>query len=138
MFFSFKDVNLKTLAEFYGTLLIPLYYFFNLYIIFKFKETIEFPLWLVLVGLVFTYVGMFLWVISYLQLGRAFGVLPNKQKRVTKGLYGTLKHPMYLAIILTFSGLSLAIKSSVGFYLTSFVTFPILVLRACLEDIRLK
>src|SRR5680860_1799570 len=123
-----KNLNLKLILSFYITFLIPFIYFANIALAYFFPRTISLSVSLSLLGLIFAIIGLILWIISFLNLGRSFGVLPQKQKRVTKGLYKHFKHPMYLGIFLTFLGLSLANASKPGL---------IFLIRTNLEDKKL-
>ncbi len=126
-------MKLKYILEFYGTVGIPLLYFFVLYTA-SHGGTIAVPLLFQLFGLLICGVGIFFWLLSYLQLGHSFGVLPTKKKRVTTGLYGRYKHPMYIGITMTFFGLSLANQSLAGILSTLIILLPILIIRARLEE----
>lgn len=133
-FFSYNQtMKLRYLLEFYATIGIPLLYLFILAMV-SYGGTIETPLAFQTFGIVATFMGLFFWIISYLQLGRGFGVLPRRQKRVTQGLYSRYKHPMYIGITLTFFGLSLANQSFWGIISTIFLLLPILLLRAKIEE----
>ncbi|MEI6690267.1 MAG: methyltransferase [bacterium] len=130
-------MKLKYILEFYGTIAIPLLYFGVLYTVWL-GGTIAVPLVFQLFGLALCGTGVIFWIISYLQLGHSFGVLPVTRKRVTHGLYGRYKHPMYLGITLTFFGLALANQSLAGILSTLAVLVPVLILRAKLEEKKLQ
>jgi protein-S-isoprenylcysteine O-methyltransferase Ste14 len=130
-------VKPKYILEFYVTVGIPLLYFFVLYMS-SLGGTIAVPLVFRLFGLVIGILGLIFWLISYLQLGHSFGVLPGSKKRVVTGLYARYKHPMYIGITLTFLGLSLANESVSGLIATTLLLVPVLVLRAKLEERQLS
>lgn len=88
--------------------------------------------------LVMAVIGLILWLWSYWSLRRAFGVLPGKKKRVTSGPYGIIKHPMYVAIFLTFNGLALAALSWPGFVVNLIVLTPVNVVRGRKEEEELE
>ena len=120
------------MIEFAGVVLVPAVYLFNLYLIAY--QTSEVSLPTMIVGLVVACVGIGFWIISYVQLGRGFGVLPTKQKRVRTGIYRRFKHPMYLGIMLCFVGLSVAMGSWTGFWFTIGGLLPLLIIRAYWEE----
>jgi len=112
-------------------------YLYNIYLAYTFPKTLYIS-WLVqLLGFFLAIAGLVFWVVSYINLGWSFGVLPQKQKRVTKGLYRYFKHPMYMGIFLTFLGLSLANMSFIGLLFTVLVISPILLTRAYFEQKKL-
>lgn len=121
-----------------GTVLIPLLYFYNLAAIYFFPRSIVLPLPLVLLGLLMALCGVMLWFVSYINLGSSFGVLPQKQAKVRRGLYSITKHPMYMGIWLTFWGLSLSYRSLLGILFTLLIMTPLLIVRAKLEERKLQ
>lgn len=123
----------KRILEFYGTIGVPLLYLLGLYLI-VYGAKMVIPLELQVGGLVAGIVGIIVWVVSYVNLGASFGVLPRKQVRVTRGIYKYIKHPMYKGIMLTFFGLSLANSSYTGAWYCLLVLFPLLFVRARIED----
>jgi hypothetical protein len=60
------------------------------------------------------------------------------QKRVTRGIYGYIKHPMYKGIMLAFLGLSFASRSLSGAWYSILVLCPLLFIRAQLEERKLE
>ena len=128
---------LRNVAEFYGTVGVPLIYGLGLWLIaygqrMSLSETFQIG------GLIGAMLGMCLWIISYVHLGSSFGVLPRVQKRVSRGIYGYIKHPMYKGIMLTYLGLSIANQSLTGAWFCILVMFPMLYIRARLEDKKLQ
>ncbi len=122
--------------EFYGTVGVPLLYLSNLWLV---KESGGLALSdaIKVIGLVVGLVGIAMWILSYLSLAGSFGVLPRKQKKVKKGVYRYFRHPMYLGIMFTFLGLSVANESLRGFVFSLVVMLPILMLRAHFEEKKL-
>jgi protein-S-isoprenylcysteine O-methyltransferase Ste14 len=135
--FTKKEIRLGLIVAFYATVLIPLVYFINLLLIYFFPDSLKLPIGFRLLGLIATYMGLIIWVISYINLGKSFGVLPRAQKRVKTGLYSLIKHPMYTGISLTFVGLSLANQSVWGLLFTLLITIPLLVIRSKVEEKKL-
>lgn len=124
---------IRRVLEFYGTVGVPLVYLIGLYLI-SLGGGLGVELTGRILGLVVALIGMGLWFISYIYLGKSFGVLPRKQLRVARGIYRYLRHPMYLGILLTYLGLSVANQSIMGFRFTEFILLPLLGLRSWFEE----
>jgi protein-S-isoprenylcysteine O-methyltransferase Ste14 len=127
----------KYILEFYATIFIPLIYFVILYLA-SIGNTINTPIIFRGFGLLLIPIGLGFWFLSYLQLGSSFGVLPRSRNRVTHGLYSRYHHPMYIGIILTFFGVSLANQSLAGIAATILLLLPLLLIRAKLEEHQLQ
>lgn len=125
--------RIRGVLEFYVTIGVPLLYAVNLWLI-AVKGGVNFGIVPRLIGAFLTVGGLFLWTLSYINLGRAFGVLPKKQKRVKKGVYRLFRHPMYWGIVATFGGLSLVNGSMAGIIYLGLVLIPLLWVRAKLEE----
>ncbi len=136
--YTTRYISIKEIGKFYLTITIPLFYLFCLYIIARFPHTISFPITYVYAGLLLSFVGIVFWFLSFIQLGKSFGVLPQKQKRIRRGIYRYLKHPMYVGMSLTYVGLGLANQSQQGLFVTLLLLIPLLVLRASLEENKLS
>lgn len=121
------------ILEFYLTITIPLIYLLGLIIISPSIFAVPYTLYS-LIGLIFTILGLVLWIWSYLSLGLSLTVLPKAQKLVTTGPYKYFSHPIYLAIILTFFGLSLASGSVPGLLYTIVIIIPLNIIRAKKEE----
>ncbi len=127
-------INWKLVFSFWATLFIPFLYLLNIYIAFIFPNTFEALLQLKFLGIILSFFGITFWLISYINLGHSFGVLPLKQKRVKKGVYKYFNHPMYMAIFITFLGISIANASWQGLIFLNLIITPVLFLRAYFED----
>ena len=127
-------INWKLVFSFWATLFIPLLYLVNIYIAAIYGNTFNISLQLRFLGIILSMVGIIFWIISYINLGHSFGVLPKKQKRVKRGLYKYFNHPMYMAIFTTFLGMSIANASWQGLIFLNIVILPILFIRAHFED----
>lgn len=127
---------LRYLVEFYGTLGVPMLYGLNVYLI-SLRDTLSVWLPLRVFGVIVGFLGLLIWIISYVHLNKSFGVLPQHNKRVTSGLYQIMKHPMYLGILCTFFGLSFANQSQAGIVFTLLVMTPLLYVRAIAEEKKL-
>lgn len=123
--------------EFYGTLLVPLIYLLGLILIAR-GEQVEIVSGLRVIGLIAVVSGLILWIASYASLGRHFGVLPRQQQATKRGVYQYRKHPMYLAIMATYIGLSVANASVFGLLYSVFLLTPLLIIRAKLEERQLE
>lgn len=132
-----KIVKWKLVWSFYVTFAIPLLYLANIALSYFYPNTLSLPFFFSLIGILVSVIGLVIWILSYFYLGKSFGVLPQKQKRITKGLYGYFNHPMYVGIFLTFLGLSFSNLSAFGLVFLFLVITPILFLRARLEDKKL-
>ena len=123
----------KNLVELMGVVGIPCIYFMNLYLI-AYHNDLEERVWVMGSGLLVSIVGIGIWIYSYISLGKSFGVLPKRQKRVVEGIYRYFKHPMYLGIMMTFVGLALANGSRLGLGYSLLVLLPILIIRVYWEE----
>nr|MBI5455466.1 DUF1295 domain-containing protein [Candidatus Levybacteria bacterium] len=131
-------IKWNLVLQFIGTIFVPLLYLENILIAFSNPNSFNITPSLIILGLILALLGLILWVLSYINLGRSFGVLPQKQKRVKKGVYKYLNHPMYIGIWLTFLGLSLANASWQALVFLNLVTTPLLFIRATLEEKQLE
>lgn len=127
-------IKWKLVLSFVLTVFIPLLYLLNIEIAITFPRSFNAPLSLIFVGLILAFLGSIIWILSYINLGHSFGVLPKKQKRVKKGLYKYFNHPMYMGIYLTFLGLSIANSSWQGLVFLNIITLPLLFVRAYFEE----
>jgi protein-S-isoprenylcysteine O-methyltransferase Ste14 len=124
--------------QFVATLLIPLLYIVNIFIAFNNSYSFKASYSLVLLGLLIGFLGLGLWIASYVHLGKSFGVLPQKQKKVVKGVYKYFNHPMYIGIWLTFLGISLTNASWESLVFLNVVITPLLFIRSYFEDKKLS
>lgn len=127
-------ISWKLVFSFWATIFIPSLYLINIYISFMFANTFDASFQLKILGIILSFIGIIFWVISYLNLGHSFGVIPQKQKRVRKGLYKYFNHPMYMAIFITFLGISIANASWQGLIFLNLIIIPLLFVRAYFED----
>lgn len=131
-------INWKLVLSFYLTLFIPILYLVNISLAYFTAGSLNVPSFIVSFGLLLSLLGIVLWIISFYNLRKAFGVLPQKQKRIKTGLYKYTNHPMYIGIYITFLGLSFANKSLPGIIFLNLVILPLLLIRARLEDKNLE
>ena len=123
--------------QFIATAFIPLLYLYNILIIVLTPNTALLPVILKLIGILVAIFGLFFWLTSMVNLRHAFGVLPQKQKRIKTGLYRYFSHPMYIGIWGCFLGLSLANASWQGLVFLNLILTPVLFIRSYFEDKKL-
>lgn len=127
-------IKWRLVWSFYITLIVPFLYLTNIYLAYSFSNTINSSFFSTISGIIIAITGLLIWLVSYKHLGKSFGVLPQKQKRKTTGIYKYMNHPMYLGIWLTFFGLSLAEASKAGIIFLLVIITPLLALRVKLEE----
>ena len=131
-------IKWKLVLSFVLTIYIPLLYLLNIYIAVITPKTFSEPIFLMFIGIIIAFLGSVIWILSYINLGHAFGVLPKKQKKVKRGLYKYFNHPMYMGIYLTFLGLGMANASWEGLVYLNVVLVPLLFIRAYFEEKNLR
>jgi protein-S-isoprenylcysteine O-methyltransferase Ste14 len=89
-------------------------------------------------GLVLVGGGATLLVLAGLGLGGAISGSFAPKALVTTGVYGRVKHPMYLGGALSLAGLGLYLESAVGICATVVLAWPGYWLSAAVEDRRLR
>jgi protein-S-isoprenylcysteine O-methyltransferase Ste14 len=89
---------------------------------------------LVYSGLSVGAVGVILWVLAMLTLGPSLAVLPGTARLVTRGVYRYLRHPVYVGIVLTLTGLFLACGSLICLVYVLVVVIPLNIFRARIEE----
>jgi len=115
--------------------LVPLLYFFPLAVAFFSRKNFGFgyselvPMALSLGG-----VGMGLWILGMVSLGKSLAVLPGTDALKTRGIYKYLRHPIYVGINLTLFGLLSACGSVFGMVYMAVVVIPLNVFRARAEE----
>lgn len=128
----------KNLKNFLLTLFVPLLYLAGPAIIFYTQAQFSPSLIVQTVALILAFFGLILWFGGYLSLGlSSFSVLPAPKTFKKGGLYKIFSHPIYLGILLTFLGLSLATGSKLGLIYTFFLILPLNITRARLEEKKL-
>ena len=75
------------------------------------------PVWGVRIGLALQMVGLVLWALSFVALGRSFGVVPADRGLVVRGPYAVVRHPLYAAYML----------AQLGYLLQSISTWNVLI-----------
>lgn len=105
-----------------------LYVCFLTYILLNFNNT-------KLDVLVFLLVMIFLlfWIVSRIQLGNAFSVLPSASRLVTSGIYSKIRHPIYLFTFIANVGIIYLLGNRWFYYLIP-VMFTLQYYRAKKEE----
>jgi protein-S-isoprenylcysteine O-methyltransferase Ste14 len=67
--------------------------------------------WLLVSGEAIALVAWAWLLVSFVTLGRCFGILPEARGLVTRGPYGIVRHPVYLGELVAFGGLVIASPS---------------------------
>jgi len=81
--------------------------------------------------------GLALWVLARLQIGKSFSVSAQARKLVTTGLYSKFRHPIYYFAGVAFSGLFIAWGRLYPF-LIFLVMYSVQILRMKKEEAVLK
>ena len=91
------------------------------------------PEWGVVAGLALQVVGITLWAVSFATLGRSFGLVAADRGLVTSGPYAVVRHPLYIAYLVSQFGYFL---QSVSFWnaLVLVLTWTCQVIRALAEE----
>ena len=106
--------NLSSNQRFLLNVLVPSLYMLPLILAYMGPKNFGFGYdYLVYLGLTIGAVGLILWVLAMLTLGASLAVLPGTDRLVTSGVYRYFRHPIYIGIILTLSGLFLACGSKI-------------------------
>lgn len=79
-------------------------------------------------------VGMGIWILGTISLGKSLAVLPGGQTLKTRGIYRYLRHPIYVGINLTLFGLLSACGSIFGMLYMAAVVIPLNIYRAREEE----
>ena len=135
-------INIKSLSSnqrFAMNVLVPSLYLFPLVYAYLGPKNFGFGYdRLVYAGLAVGAMGMVLLILSIFTLGHSLAVLPGTDHLVTRGVYGYLRHPIYIGIILTLGGLFLACGSKVCLVYVFVVVVPLNVFRARVEEVVLQ
>ena len=127
--------NLSSNQRFLLNILVPSLYLLPL--VFAYLGPISFGFGydeLVYSGLSVGAVGLILWILAMLTLGPSLAVLPGTVRLVTRGVYRYLRHPVYVGIVLTLSGLFLACGSTICLAYVLVVVIPLNIFRARTEE----
>ena len=131
----FEIKNLNSNQRFLLNILIPLLYLLPLLFAYLGPKNFGFGYdELVYTGLAIGAVGVALWILSMFPLGPSLAVLPGTDRLVTRGMYRYMRHPIYVGIVLTLSGLFLACGSKICLVYVFTVVIPLNIFRARAEE----
>ena len=131
----FEAKNLSSNQRFLLNILVPSLYLLPLLFAYLGPKNFGFGYdELVYMGLAIGAVGVALWVLSMLNLGPSLAVLPGADRLVTRGVYRYMRHPIYVGIVLTLTGLFLACGSGICLLYVFIVVIPLNIFRARAEE----
>jgi protein-S-isoprenylcysteine O-methyltransferase Ste14 len=78
--------------------------------------------------------GLVLWIIATVNLGKSLAVMPGADRLIIRGIYKYLRHPIYIGIIFTILGLTVASGSVFGLTFLVVVVIPLNIARAYFEE----
>ena len=127
--------SLSSNQRFLLNILVPMLYLFPLVFAYLRPKNFGFGFReLVYAGLSVGAVGVLLWMTAMWSLGSSLAVLPGTDKLVTKGLYRIFRHPVYIGIVLTLTGLFVACGSVTSLVYVLVVVIPMNIFRAKAEE----
>ncbi len=116
-------------------ILVPMLYLVPLVLAYAGPKNFGFGLpGLVYAGLSIGAVGVLLWIAAMWSLGSSLAVLPGTDHLVTHGVYRVFRHPIYIGIVLTLSGLFVACGSMPCLIYVFMVVIPLNIFRAQTEE----
>lgn len=131
-------IDFKTLSsnqKFFLNILVPLLYLFPLVFAYLGPKNFGFGFrGLVYAGLSVGAVGVLLWMAAMWSLGSSLAVLPGTDQLVSKGVYRVFRHPVYIGIVLTLTGLFVACGSVPCLVYVLVVVIPLNIFRARAEE----
>ena len=131
----FEVKNLSSNQRFLLNILVPSLYLLPLLFAYLGPKNFGFGYdKLVYTGLAIGALGVVLWALSMITLGPSLAVLPGADRLVTRGVYQYIRHPIYVGIVLTLSGLFLACGSIVCLVYVFTVVIPLNIFRAQAEE----
>lgn len=127
--------SLSSNQRFFLNILVPMLYLLPLVFAYLGPKNFGFGIrGLVYAGLSVGAVGVLLWLAAMWSLGSSLAVLPGTDKLVTKGLYRVVRHPVYIGIVLTLTGLFVACGSVPCLVYVMVVVVPLNFFRAKAEE----
>ena len=131
-------IDFKTLTSnqrFVLNIVVPLVYLFPLVLAYLGPKNFGFGIQgLVYAGLFIGAVGVLLWAAAMWTMGSSLAVLPGTDHLVTKGVYRVFRHPIYIGIVLTLTGLFVACGSVLCLVYVLVVVIPLNIFRARAEE----
>ena len=127
--------SLSSNQRFALNVFVPLLYFFPLAVVYFSSKNFGFGYpELVPIALGLGGVGMGIWILGMVSLGKSLAVLPGTVALKTRGIYKYLRHPIYVGINLTLFGLLSACGSVFGMVYMAVVIIPLNLYRAREEE----
>ena len=131
----FDIKNLSSNQRLLLNIVVPLAYLFPLVLAYLGPKNFGFGIrGLVYAGLCIGAVGVLLWAAGMWTLGSSLAVLPGTDHLVTKGVYRVFRHPVYIGIVLTLSGLFVACGSVPCLVYVLVVVIPLNIFRVRAEE----
>ena len=131
----FDIKNLSSNQRFVLNIVVPLAYLFPLVVAYLGPKDFGFGFpGLVYAGLSIGAVGVLLWAAAMWSLGFSLAVLPGTDHLVTGGGYSVFRHPIYIGIVLTLTGLFVACGSVPCLVYVLVVVIPLNIFRARAEE----
>ena len=78
--------------------------------------------------------GLAVWIFGMINLGKSLSVLPGADRLVVRGIYKYFRHPIYIGIVFTILGLTVASGSAFGLASLIAVVIPLNIVRARFEE----
>jgi protein-S-isoprenylcysteine O-methyltransferase Ste14 len=127
--------NLSSNQRFLLNIIVPMAYLFPLLLAYFGPKDFGFGFrGLVYFGLSIGAMGVLLWISAMWTLGSSLAVLPGTDQLVTKGVYRVFRHPVYIGIVLTLTGLFVACGSTLCLIYVMVVVIPLNIFRATAEE----
>jgi len=127
--------NLSSNQRFFLNILVPSLYTLPLILAYLGPKNFGFGYEkLVYLGLFLAAAGLAIWILAMLTLGSSLAVLPGTSRLVTRGVYRYFRHPIYIGIVLTLTGLFLACGSLVCLVYVITIVVPLNIFRARSEE----
>ena len=127
--------SLSSNQRFFLNVLVPLLYLLPLVVAYLGPKNFGFGIrGVVYAGLTLGAVGVLLWIAAMWSIGSSLAVLPGTDKLVTNGLYRIFRHPVYIGIVLTLTGLFMACGSVPSLIYVLVVVIPLNIFRAKAEE----
>ena len=131
----FDIKNLSSNQRLLLNIVVPLAYLFPLVLAYLGPKNFGFGIrGLVYAGLFIGAVGVLLWAAAMWTLGSSLAVLPGTDHLVTKGVYCVFRHPVYIGIVLTLTGLFVDCGSVPCLVYVLLVVVPLNILRVRAEE----
>ena len=131
----FDIKNLSSNQRFFLNIIVPMAYLLPLVLAYVGPKNFGFGFrGLVYLGLSIGVVGVLLWISAMWTLGSSLAVLPGTDQLVTKGIYRIFRHPVYIGIVLTLTGLFVACGSVICLVYVGVVVIPLNIFGARAEE----